>query len=50
MGELVGYPWSDVHPSVGVVKNAQTSFSPKPLGQSKPDCARAVPEVCGLLL
>ena len=40
IGELVGYPWSSVRPSssVGVVHNAQTSFSPKLLGQSKPDC------------
>ena len=40
IGELVGYPWSSVRPSssVGVVHNAQTSFSPKMLGQSKPDC------------
>ena len=40
IGELVGYPWSGVHPSssVGVIHNAQTSFSPKLLGQSKPDC------------
>ena len=38
--ELVGYPWSGVRPSssVGVVHNAQTFFSPKALGQSKPDC------------
>ena len=42
IGELVGYPWSGVRPSssVGVVHNAQTSFSPKVLGQSKPDCMR----------
>ena len=40
IGELIGNPWSGVHPSssVGVVHNAQTSFSPKLLGQSKPDC------------
>ena len=40
IGELVGYPRSGIRPSssVGVVHNAQTSFSPKPLGQSKPDC------------
>ena len=39
IGELVGYPWSGVRPSssVGIVHNAQTSFSPKLLGQSKPD-------------
>ena len=40
IGELVGYPWSSVRPSssVGVVHNVQTSFSPKLLVQSKPDC------------
>ena len=40
IGELVGYPWSGVRKSsfIGVVNNAQTSFSLKPLGQSKPDC------------
>ena len=40
IGELVGHPWSGVCPSssVGIVHNAQTSFSPKLLGQSKPDC------------
>ena len=40
IAELEGYPWSGVHPtsSVGVVHNAQTSFSPKLLGQSKSDC------------
>ena len=40
IGQLVGYPWSSVRPSssIGVVHNAQTSFSPKLLGQSKPDC------------
>ena len=40
IGELVGYPWSGIHPSSSVraIHNAQTSFSPKQLGQSKPDC------------
>ena len=39
IGELVGYPWTSVRPSfsVSVVHNAQTSFSQKLLGQSKPD-------------
>ena len=31
IGELIGYSWS------GVVHNAQRSFSPKPLCQSKPN-------------
>ena len=37
MGELIGYPWSGVRPSVvrcrrpSVVHNAQRSSSPKPL-------------------
>ena len=40
IGELVGHSWSGVRPSssVGVVHNAQTSFSLKLLGQSKRDC------------
>ena len=42
IGELIGYSWSGVRPlasSVGVVrrKQFQTSSSPKPLGQSKPN-------------
>ena len=35
-GELIGYSWSGVRPSV-VVHNVQTSYSPKPLCQSKPN-------------
>ena len=41
IGELIGYPWSGVRPSVvcrpSSVHNAQRSSSPKPLGQSKPN-------------
>ena len=36
IGELIGYSWSGVRPSV-VVHNAQRSSSLKPLGQSKPN-------------
>ena len=39
IGELIGYPWSGVRPSVrrrpSSVHNAQTSSSQKPLGRSK---------------
>ena len=39
IGELIGYPWSGVRPSVrpSSVHNAQRSSSRKPLGQSKPN-------------
>ena len=39
IGELIGYSWSGVRPSVRrpSVHNAQRSSSPKPLGQSKPN-------------
>ena len=40
IGELIVYPWSVVRrpsSSSSVVHNAQTSFSLKPLGRSKPN-------------
>ena len=40
IGELIVYPWSGVRRTssvVGVVHNAQTSSSQKPLGRSKPN-------------